>query len=279
MHVERFSVMGTRVELHLFGPVDRDAIGAARRAIEAVDAALTIHRPSPTTELNDCLMAGRPFDIVDSVLLDTLVEIDAVHRLTDGLFDPAAHAQRPAAGWHAIRFDRDNARVEALRPVALDFGGFGKGVALDRACAVLRDAQVASAFLCAGESSIAVVGEHPLGGGWPVAIPHPLAPGQFLVELELRDEALSISSTVGTGAQAPGRAPMVRPSDGACVTAPCCALAVARSGSHAEALSTALVVADDRQAAILLDRDDTRRFRFDFEQDTTIAFEPAGMTQ
>ncbi|TGX52258.1 FAD:protein FMN transferase [Sphingomonas gei] len=259
MHVERFAAMGTRVELHLFGTGDADALLWARRAIEAVDDALTIHRPSATTALNARLLAGLPAFVDDRVLLDALIEIDAVHALTRGLFDPVADVLRPGAGWGAVRFDPHNARIEASQPLALDFGGFGKGFALDRAGDALRRAGVTSAFLCAGESSIAVVGEHPLGGGWPVAIPHPLEPGRFLVELELRDEALSISSTVGGGGDAPDRAPMIRPSDCALVTAARTAIAVDHRGALAEAVSTALIVAADTH---LLDAPGARRFLF-----------------
>jgi thiamine biosynthesis lipoprotein len=264
MHVERFAALGTRVELHLFGTVDRPAVDAARRAIEAVDDALTIHRASATTALNDCLMTGLPCHVDDPLLLDALVEIEAAHGLTRGLFDPAADVARPGAGWRAVRFDRRRARIEASQPVAFDFGGFGKGFALDSACDALRGAGVTSAFLCAGESSIAVVGEHPLGGGWPVAIPHPLEPERVLVELELHDEALSVSSTVGAGASAPGRAPMIRPTDGSRVTAARTTVAVDRRGSRAEVMSTALLVADAVQTGYFLDRGRGRHLRFDF---------------
>lgn len=249
--VERFAAMGTRIELHRFGSGDPDALFAARCAIEAVDDALTIHRPSPVTVLNAQLMAGRSAAIDDPLLFDALVAIEAVHALTHGLFDPAVEDRADAPGWRAIMFDRDRARIEATQPVALDFGGFGKGFALDRAGDVLRRAGIASAFLSAGESSIAVVGEHPLGGAWPVAVPHPLEPGRMLVELELRDQALSISATVG--ADAPGRAPMVRPIDGAVVADPRTAIAVDASGARAEALSTALIVATEALARRLLD--------------------------
>jgi thiamine biosynthesis lipoprotein len=264
MHAERFAAMGTRVELHLFGTVTRAAIDATRRAIEAVDDALTIHRPSATTALNDCLMAGRSCHVDDPLLLDALIEIEAAYGLTHGLFDPAADAARPGARWGAVRFDRGAARIEASQPVAFDFGGFGKGFALDRACDALRGAGVTSAFLCAGESSIAVIGEHPLGGGWPVAIPHPLEAERVLVELELRDEALSISSTVGAGASAPGRAPMIRPIDGSRVTAARTTVAVDYRGSRAEVMSTALLVADEVQAGCFPDGGRSRRFLFDF---------------
>jgi thiamine biosynthesis lipoprotein ApbE len=258
--------MGTRIELHRFGAPGAEAMAEARRAIEAVDDALTIHRPSAATALNECLMAGREAAVDDRVLFDALIEIEVAYAATHGLFDPAADARLGVAGWRAVSFDRENARIRASQPVALDFGGFGKGFALDRACQVLRRAGVVSALLSAGESSIAVVGEHPLGGGWPFSIPHPLEPEHVLVEIELTDEALSISSTVGAGAHAPDRAPMIRPTDGAIVTGRRTAIAVDRSGALAEAMSTALLVADDARAARLLEGR-TRRFLFDFTRE------------
>jgi len=239
---------------------------AARRAIESVDDALTIHRPSPTTVLNDELLAGHGVAIDDPVLIDALVAIDEAHALTIGLFDPAADRRFAGAGWGNLVFDRSTARIAATRPLALDFGGFGKGFALDRAGAALRDAGVVCACLSAGESSIAVIGEHPLGGGWPFAIPDPSRSDALLVEVELVDEALSISTTVGAGTQAPERAAMIRPTDGGIVTAARCTVAIDRNGGIAEAMSTALLVADAPRARRLLDAAPARRFLCDLSK-------------
>ncbi len=264
--VERFVAMGTRIELHVFGSGSADVMVAARRAIESVDDALTIHRPSPTTALNDELLAGHGVAIDDPVLIDALVAIDEAHALTLGLFDPAADRRFAGAGWGDLVFDRSTARIAATRPLALDFGGFGKGFALDRASAALRDAGVVCACLSAGESSIAVIGEHPLGGGWPFAIPDPSCTDAVLVEVELVDEALSISTTVGAGTQAPERAAMIRPTDGGIVTAARCTVAIDRSGGIAEAMSTALLVADTPRARRLLDAAPARRFLYDLSK-------------
>ncbi|MGH6693806.1 FAD:protein FMN transferase [Sphingopyxis sp.] len=274
--VVRFASMGTRIELHRFGAGEDDALTAAQHAIETVDDALTIHRPSATTALNERLMAGQGADIDDALLFDALVAIEEMHALTLGLFDPAADRRFGSAGWSAIAFDRGAARIEISQPVALDFGGFGKGFALDRACAVLREKGVVSACLSAGESSIAVVGAHPLGGGWPFAISHPLRPHEILVELELLDESVSISSTVGAGTNAPERAAMIRPTDATIVSAPRHSVAVDRLGAHAEAMSTALLVADEDQAERLLNGDRTRRFLFDFPRGAAIPINQPG---
>lgn len=253
--VERFVSMGTRVELHLFGPVADDVVRQARRAIEAVDDALTIHRPSPVTSLNESLGAGEAAAVTDPLLQRALLAVDGLHDETGGLFDPAVGA----GGWSAVSLEDDAAQVVAARPVMLDFGGFGKGFALDRAVAVLREGGVSSAFLSAGESSIAVIGEHPLGGKWLVAIPDPRDPDAALVELELEDEALSVSSTLGGG---DARAASLRPADGAAVTAPRTCVAIAADGGAAEAWSTALLVAQPDEARRWIAAAPTRRFAF-----------------
>lgn len=271
---ERFAAMGTRVELHVFGAgADRAVLAAAVRAVEMVDDALTIHRPSPATALNEALLAGRETVVGDAILLDALVASAAAHAATDGLFDPAADARFASAGWADIVFDPAAARIAARRPLALDFGGIGKGLALDRAGDALRAAGVVSACLSAGESSIAVVGEHPLGGGWPFAVPHPLRPDAVLVEVELIDQSLSISATVGAGMDAPERAAMIRPGDGAVVTAARCAVVVDRLGARAEAISTALIVADDDRARRLRNDAPGMRWRFDLSPDVAGAMD------
>lgn len=277
MHAERFAAMGTRIELHLFGSNDREVLRLARCAIEAVDDALTIHRPSPMTALNECLLSGRPYRIEAALLRDALIEIDAAYASAEGLFDPAADPASPGVGWHMVSMDPGRCLIEASQPLALDLGGFGKGFALDRACTILRAGGVTSAFLCAGESSIAVIGEHPLGGAWPVAIPHPIRVGRFLAEFELRDEALSISSTVGAGANAPERAAMFRPTDAAVITSPRTAAVIDRTGAGAELMSTALLVADEDQARRLLSCGHARRFLFHFDRQAAMSVQPSEM--
>ncbi len=254
--VARFAAMGTRVELHLFGCDDPAALAAAQAAILSVEDALTIHRPSPATALNDALSAGGSAVVEDRLLFDALVQVDALWRETGGLFDPSL------GHWSSLTIDPASRHVSSARPLTLDFGGFGKGYALDHAIVALRAMGVVSALLSAGESSIAVLGQHPLGGGWPLAVPHPEEEGAWLVELDLQDAALSISSTIGAGAAKPGRVAMLRPTDGAIVTTPATAVAIAGTGAEAEALSTALLVADPAARDRLCAAAPDRRFLF-----------------
>ncbi|WP_335308727.1 FAD:protein FMN transferase [Sphingomonas phyllosphaerae] len=253
--------MGTRIELHRFGDGAPDALTLAQRAIEQVDDALTIHRPSPATALNEVLRGGGPAKIDDPILFDALVQIDDARATTEGLFDPAVDRRLVTSGWPQLRFDRHAATLACDAPVALDFGGFGKGYALDRAILALREAGVECALLSAGESSIAVIGAHPLGGAWSFTVPDPRNGADALVEVELIDEALSISSTLGVGVAAPERAAMLRPGRKEAIVAPRTAVVVDRSGAIAEMLSTALIVADDAAARRL--HDGVRRMLFD----------------
>jgi FAD:protein FMN transferase len=259
--------MGTRIELHQFGPGAAEGLRDARRLIEAVDDALTIHRPSPATALNERLMAGEGAVIDDPLLFDALLGIDVAWAATGGLFDPtvgAGSAGNGAGRWDAITIDRDDQRIEVSRPVAIDFGGFGKGYALDRACDAMRAAGVVSAMLSAGESSIAVIGVHPLGGAWPIAVPHPYRPDDWLAELALEDASLSVSATIGGGAAAPGRAGMVRPGDGATISEAVTTIAIETTGAMAEAMSTALLVAPPEIAGTLVAARPDARHRFLF---------------
>lgn len=268
--------MGTRIELHRFDPGDDGPFVDARRAVEAVDDALTIHRRSPATALNARLAVERSAPVDDPLLFDALVAIDDLWATTEGLFDPSVGAAEERGLWAAVRIDRPARRIMADRPVAFDFGGFGKGFALDRAGDALRRAGVRSAFLSAGESSIAVIGSHPLGGPWPLAIPHPLDPDAWLVELELEDSALSVSATVGAGSDAPGRAAMVRPTDGAVIDEPVLAIAIEPTGAQAEAMSTALLVGCPQSAGRLRSPCPARRHRFTFADARPRASSPVG---
>jgi thiamine biosynthesis lipoprotein len=254
--IARFAAMGTRVELHLFGGGDPRSLAQARAAIMAVDDALTIRRPSATTLLNQSLAAGMGASVDDPILFEALLAVAEAWNETGGLFDPSM------GQWAALTIDRATRRVSPACPLTLDFGGIGKGFALDRGGAVLRAGGVTSALLSAGESSIAVIGQHPLGGAWPLAVPHPDHADISLVELELCDASLSISSTSGAGARKPGRAQMVRPTDAVIVSAPATAIAVADTGALAEAWSTALLVADAATSERMQAATPGRRFRF-----------------
>jgi thiamine biosynthesis lipoprotein len=74
----------------------------------------------------------------------------------------------------------------------LDFGGFGKEYAVDRAAAVLREMGIASALVNLG-GDILVTGPAPGGAPWRVGIRHPRRTGELVATLSVSSGALATS--------------------------------------------------------------------------------------
>jgi thiamine biosynthesis lipoprotein len=145
---------------------------------------------------------------------ETLSLIDFVARMyeqSDGLFDITSgvyrniwdfqkalcptpeqiDAIRPLVGWRQVR--RDGAQLFLPQPgMQLDFGGFGKEYAADRAALVLRQQGVQQALVNLG-GDIASVGTKPDGQPWTAGIRHPRDPTQIMASLQLFGQALATS--------------------------------------------------------------------------------------
>jgi FAD:protein FMN transferase len=206
--------------------------------------------------------AGRWTAIDSAELALALRRARALARLTRGCFDPTAApilalwrraARRGAVpsaralarararvGWRGIRVRRRRVAL-ARAGMALDLGGFGKGLALDRIVSRLGRRGPAL-LLNFGESSLAPAGRR-LGRGWPVLLRDPR--GGFAGELRLVDEACSTSGTHGQTVVVAGRrrSHIVDPRDGRPVRGHAQVTVLARSAAVAEALSTAILVA------------------------------------
>jgi thiamine biosynthesis lipoprotein len=159
------------------------------------------------------------------------------HGLTEGAFDIAQAGRRPGHGMHLLDADPVACTLRFMEPgLQLDLGAIGKGIELDLVTQYLRGQRVGQAFLSFGESSVAVIGSHPAGDGWPVGVEHLFQPGVALHRFDLRDSAMS------TSGNRDGHAHIVDPADGMPATG-CRTVSVAcASAADAEALSTALFV-------------------------------------
>jgi thiamine biosynthesis lipoprotein len=74
----------------------------------------------------------------------------------------------------------------------LDFGGFGKEYAADRAATLLMGAGFASGFVNLG-GDIRLLGPRPDGSPWTLGIAHPRVAGGVIAELALTEGALATS--------------------------------------------------------------------------------------
>jgi thiamine biosynthesis lipoprotein len=143
--------------------------------------------------------------------------------LSEGLFDPTL---RPA-GWRMVSLDARARTIDLPSGMKLDFGGFGKGWALDRAAQVLKASWTGAALFNFG-GQILAVGAPEGADGWLIQVPGASGP------LLLRDASVAVSSD----SERPGH--IRSPFDGLPVRRPISAAAVCATAAEADAWSTPL---------------------------------------
>ena len=190
-----FRAMGTEIELLVDADDPDGAIAAAEAEFHRLEALLSRFRPD--SELSSLNRAGE-LDAGPDLVRVTELALRAREE-TDGRFDPTVHDAVVAAGYDrtfeslapdgpaptarpcggAVRIDRN--RIELERGVHLDFGGIGKGFAVDRAAEILG---TAGPCLVNAGGDLAV-----RGGLWPVGV----ETGDGSLTLELTSGALATS--------------------------------------------------------------------------------------
>jgi len=245
--------MRTRFEIVLADDRDptflRAAAEQALAEISRVEAELSPYRPGSTIAAINSAPVGKAVRL-DPLVFGLLSQAADLTTKLQGAFDLSVgavtaaqrgfidgEATRPAAG--ALHLDADAMTATRLRaPLRLDTGAVGKGWALERALAILRDIGLTNAFLHGGTSSVRAMGPGPAGRGWKVALPDLVAP------IGLVDRSLSVSSSVSQlfASDADLCSHIIDPRTGAPVTRPLTAAVLHEDGVVAEAISTALVV-------------------------------------
>jgi thiamine biosynthesis lipoprotein len=149
--------------------------------------------------------------------------------------------------------------------MSVDLGGIAKGFALDTVARDLIAQGFTQGLLSFGESSIWALGAPADGPAWRLAVR--ADDGDILGTLDLRDQALSLSSSLGQSSEIEGRryGHVVDPRSGEALTSRRRAIVVAGSATRAEILSTALLILDQREASALLAREDAEAFVTDEE--------------
>lgn len=203
-------VFGTKVDITTFGAeADKaqSAVAELERQFQRMHKDWHAWKPGELTQLNAAIAAGQRFT-VSPFLLPLIEQAKQLESLSDGLFSPAIGAIIGAWGFHAderpkgLRPDFDTIRaLAAAHPtmadvridgdqvlsgnlvVQMDFGGFAKGVALDRAEAVLRSFGIENALINAGGdiNTLGQGGDRP----WKVGIRDPKSWG-VIATLELQ---------------------------------------------------------------------------------------------
>jgi thiamine biosynthesis lipoprotein len=211
-------VFGTRVEVLVWGEPEeraRDAVSEVLREFDRLHRTYHAWQPSEMTALNEAIAAGRPQQVTPEFA--TLIrDAQLASAKGDHLFDPGIgrlvalwgfhddtfKAQLPDPGKLAelerrhpsiadLAVDNDNTVTSRNSAVALDFGGYLKGVALDRAAQILKDRGIGNALINIGGNVMALGSKS--GTPWRVGIQHPRQTAP-LATLDLRDgEAIGTS--------------------------------------------------------------------------------------
>ena len=179
-----FQALGTTI---LVGAVEPDSLAAVIPRVYArlqdVDRALSRFRPDSELARIDS-DPNRPW-LVSPLFGEVLELALQAAASTNGWFDPTVRDAleaagydrsiellerdgpgndrpfRPAGQWPLIHFDRPSGILLLPRDVRLDFGGIGKGFAVDYA---LRDLPTAGGVLVSAGGDLAVMGPPPEGG-------------------------------------------------------------------------------------------------------------------
>lgn len=210
-------VFGTRVEVIVVSDqpeLGRQAISAVLQEFDRLHRNFHAWQPSELQQLNLAISAGAPQQ-VSPELADYLREAQELSEQGHYLFDPGIGQLIKLWGFQADEFKaelpaedeikawlkakpsiadlviKENTVSSKNRHVALDFGGYLKGVALDHAAAILRSQGINNALINIGGNVIALGDK--AGRKWKVGIQHPRQPGP-LATVELADgEAIGTS--------------------------------------------------------------------------------------
>lgn len=217
LHHQESFVFGTRVEILIAGLDEAQARPAASAVLREFDR---LHRtyhawqPSELSELNAAIAAGKTH-AVSAEMASLLSDAQQRSALGEGLFDPGIGGlirlwgfqsddfrpvlPDPAAvdAWRKAQpgiadLEIKGQRVSSRKPqVAIDFGGYLKGFALDRAAILLRDLGVRNALVNIGGNVMALGSKN--GEHWRVGIQHPRQPGPLATVALLDGEAIGTS--------------------------------------------------------------------------------------
>lgn len=148
-----------------------------------------------------------------------------------------------------ISMDKKCHAISFLQPdVLIDFGGMGKGMALQKIANILDNFYITNAFISFGGSSVLTRGSHPHGTYWPFSLADQELGSQ---EWKLNNDSLSVSRTTRQVGQK-NEVHIVDPKTQQPVTFKRTAVVQAYNPIHAEVLSTALLASPpDEQDAVI----------------------------
>ncbi len=267
------NAMGTFFEIVVYGERDKDSADqfsrAADEAFKTIDSledrASSWIRSSQISRVNR-EAAEQPIRVAPDVF--RMLEVSqTLYRNTGGAFDITVGplvdlwrtcreekklpteselaAARGVIGFDKVTLDAKARTVSFAKPgIRLNFGGIGKGFALDEAVRVLRSYGIRRAILHGGASTIIAMGAPPDKPGWTVRVSHPVDTDKDIATFVLKDESLSTSGHLIDVVEIDGKkyGHILNPATGMPVQGIVMSMAVAPTGTETDGLSTAFFV-------------------------------------
>lgn len=272
--VRHLAAMGTALSLTVSAPTRDSAVRASEagvREIERIEALLSTWREdSPLARLN-AVAPGTAVEL-PAELFKLLKGVFEWRERTGGAFDPtvaplvrawglrgAGRIPGPAelltarrvTGPSLFSFEESSLSVSRHDALAgIDEGAWGKGWALDRAAAAMREAGAVSGLLDLGGQILT------FGEATAVDVASPLERNRPVVTLHLRDESVSTSGNSERGVTVNGRriGHLLDPRSGEPARDFGTVTVVAKDGLTADILSTAFFVLGEKEGLALSQR-------------------------
>lgn len=273
--------MGTKFRIVLYAADEALAKKAAKAAFARIAELNRVFSDyDDASELMTlCKKSGTLPTSVSEDLFAILAKSDEVFRLSGGAFDvtagPAVRLWRRArrtlelpreeerkqalakVGFANVRLDAMRRAVQLLAEgILLDLGGIAKGYAAEAALATLRRFEIRHALIAAG-GDVSVSDAPPGTPGWKIAVETPGEKGDTYIYL--RNAAVSTSGDANQFATIGGKrySHIVDPKTGVGLVGRRSATVIAKSGTLADALATAVcVMGPDRGLKLIESRDD-----------------------
>ena len=178
-------VMGTVCEITARGPGADQGVAAAFEELERWDRLLSLYKEDSEASRMNREAAKAPFP-ASADLWEAVSAALEMARRSEGSFDPTLQPR----GYMQVRLDPAGRTVRFMKAgLRLDFGGIGKGLALDHAVRRLRASGVSEALLNFGGQVSAL-------GSWTVES----AAGGFILPGDRVDVVLTVQNEGGSSA-------------------------------------------------------------------------------
>lgn len=210
----QFRAMGCHNDLTVVADSAHQAETAMARAVAEVqrlEHKYSRYRPDSLLSRINASAGGPDAMACDEETLWLLDMADSLHRQSDGLFDITSGVLRrawdfqrqirptaaqldallPLIGWHQVERSAAGIRLPQVG-MELDWGGFAKEYAADRAAQVLRDQGMTRGYVNLG-GDIAVIGPQADGTPWRIGIRHPRQPGRLIASIPMVQGGLATS--------------------------------------------------------------------------------------